>query len=141
MKAHEKLVWTADMSIGNNNVDKDHQKLIKIYNDLLDLRNQGYDSNEFSRILSEMTDYTMFHFKKEETYMTSFSYPESRNHRNEHVQMIYQVAMYNYELHNDGVNPDEILEFLKNWWTNHIRVHDEAYEKFKKENSVDAEYR
>ena len=86
MNAHEKLIWTDEMSIGNRNVDKDHQKLMKIYNDLLELTNKGYSSNEFSRILSDMTDYTMFHFKKEEAYMTSFSYPEFRNHRNEHVQ-------------------------------------------------------
>lgn len=141
MNAHEKLVWTQEMSIGNSKVDKDHQKLVNIYNDLLDLTNKGYSSNEFSRILSDMTDYTMFHFKKEETYMVSFSYPEFKNHRNEHVQMIYQVAMYNYELHNNGVDPYEILGFLKSWWTNHIKIHDGAYERFRTENHAEAEYR
>lgn len=140
MNTHDRLVWTEEMSIGNNKIDEDHQKLMNIYNDLLDLTNKGFDSNEFSRILSDMTDYTMYHFKKEEAYMTSFSYPDFQNHRNEHVQMIYKVAMYNYELHNDGVDPDEILEFLKNWWLNHIKVHDEAYERFKTENQIITDY-
>ena len=44
------------MSIVNSHIDRHHKKLIKIYNDLLELRNCGYDSNEFSRILSDMTD-------------------------------------------------------------------------------------
>lgn len=141
MNANERLIWTEEMSIGNSKVDKDHQKLISIYNDLLDLTTKGYSSSEFSRILSAMTDYTMFHFKKEEAYMMSFSYPEFRTHRNEHVQMIYQVAMYNFELHNDGVDTEEILVFLKNWWASHIKTYDEAYERFKTENHFEAEYR
>lgn len=141
MNADKEIIWTEELSVGNSDIDKDHQKLIKIYNDLLELRNKGYNSHEFARILTEMTDYTMFHFKKEEAYMMSFSFPEFEYHRKKHVQLIYQVAMYNYELYNDGVDSDEVLKFLKDWWTNHIIVHDKAYEKFKTETRANAKYR
>ena len=117
----EKLEWSNNLSIGNTNIDNDHKKLIKIYNDLIDLIELDRNREEFAKILSKMTDYVLKHFKKEETYMQEFSYPKLTEHKQYHRDYSYKVAMYNVNLF--GINPPEpreVIKFFEKWWTNHI---------------------
>jgi hemerythrin len=133
MSSLEKIEWSESLSIGNLSVDKDHKKLIDIYNALVDLVEFKKSKNEFSRILSEMTDYSLLHFKKEEAYMKAFKYPEVSAHIQSHMAYIYKVSMFNIELSRfSTVDPKEVIEFLEKWWVNHIIEKDTEYEKYRK---------
>lgn len=134
----KKLVWTNEFSIGNEDVDYDHNKLLDIFNDLVELIEYKIeykkDRQEFAKILTKMTDYSLNHFKKEEEYMRKMSYPLLSEHKNYHRDYVYIVAMYNVDLL--SINPPEpkdIIAFLEKWWTNHILTHDDKYEKYKNE--------
>ena len=137
----KKIEWSNNLSIGNTNIDDDHKKLFEIYNNLIDLIELNKSRKEFAEILSKMTDYALKHFKKEEIYMHEFSYPKLAEHQKYHRDYKYKVAMYNVDLL--GTNPprpEEIINFLKKWWLNHIMNSDVEYENYKKEIKSDTKY-
>ncbi len=136
-----KLIWADELSIENPAIDKEHKKLIEIYNDLVDFVRRKGNRKEFAEILSKMTDYSLEHFRKEEKYMEKFGYPKLSEHQRFHRNYIYLVTMYNNQLseHNPP-DPKEIINFLGRWWLNHIRRSDKEYESYKKENHLDAQY-
>ena len=141
METTRKVVFWDRLSIGNPDIDKDHKKLLEIYNDLVDLIELKKSREEFAKILTRMTDYSLEHFKKEEKYMEYLSYPKFKEHKDFHKSYIYSVAMYNVDLL--GANPpdpEQIIGFLKKWWIHHILQVDLQYETFKKENELDVKY-
>jgi hemerythrin len=139
---YEKIIWDHNFSIGNVKIDEEHKLLLKIFNELVDyintLNNEG---DEFARLLSGMTDYSLTHFQREEQYMLNFSYPKLEEHKRYHKNYIYKVAMYNVNLLVPNP-PDtkEILDFLKEWWSSHILKIDADYERYKKEVQFDVTY-
>ena len=142
MEKLERLRWSDELSIGNVNVDKDHKKLIEIYNDLVDLIELGRDREEFAIILSKLTDYTLTHFRKEEDYMEKFSYPDLSEHKNYHCDFMYKVAMFNVDLlSSNPPEPKSIIKFVDKWLAQHIMKNDADYEKYKNEIQSDAIYR
>jgi hemerythrin len=141
MNTLKKITSWNELSIGNEDVDQDHQRLLEIYNELVDLVELKKTREDFARILSMMTDYSLIHFRKEEVYMENFSYPKLDEHKKYHNNYIYSVSMYNANLL--GPNPPdpiEIVMFLKKWWQHHILQLDIEYEIFKRDNQFDIQY-
>src|ERR1035437_8156656 len=134
MEKLERMRWSDELSIGNVNVDKDHKKLIEIYNDLVDLIELDRNREEFAIILSKLTDYTLTHFRKEEDYMQKFSYPNLSEHKNYHCDFMYKVAMFNVDLlSTNPPDPKGIINFVDKWLSQHIMKNDADYEKYKNE--------
>ena len=137
-----KMYWKPELSIGNVDIDKEHQVLLEVNNDLIDLLETKGNREEFARILTKMTDYTLKHFKNEETYMQEFNYPKFNRHRKCHCDYIYEVSMFNVNLSDDNpTDPVIIIEFLKKWWINHILVNDMDYERYKKKINSTVSYK
>ncbi|HNX54051.1 MAG TPA: hemerythrin family protein [Prolixibacteraceae bacterium] len=131
-----------NLSIGNNDIDDDHTKLIEIINDLNDLIQTRGTREDFARILSLMTDYSLTHFRQEELYMQEFDYPKFNVHKKSHLEYIYKVSNYNLDLaKKNPPEPQEIVDFLRTWWQNHILMLDAAYEKYRKQANIEATYR
>jgi len=141
METTRKVILWDRLSIGNPEIDNDHKMLLEIYNDLVDLIEFKKSREEFAKILTKMTDYSLGHFKKEEKYMEYISYPKLKEHRDFHRNYIYKVSMFNVDLlGTNPPNPEEIIDFLKKWWINHILKFDLQFETFKKENELDVKY-
>ena len=54
--------WQDSFSVGNKTMDEQHKKMIGILNQLHDAMSEGKPTNEIGLIVSEMVDYTKFHF-------------------------------------------------------------------------------
>jgi hemerythrin-like metal-binding protein len=138
---HKRIEWSKEFSIGNNKIDKDHIIIINLVNKLIDIIERGLGSTEFARILTEMIDYSLNHFKKEEAYMIKLGYPSLSQHQKAHRTYLYKATMFNVEfMEKNQIDPWKIVEFLINWWENHIQKVDADYEAFKKKTQSDAEY-
>lgn len=134
MENNGKIIWNNEFSIGNSDIDAVHKSLIDIYNNMIEFNESKGNREEFAIILSKMTEYAMKHFKKEEEYMKKMAYPKFSSHKSHHKSYIYKVSMYNIDLL--GVDPpeaNEVIDFLKKWWVNHILLIDKKYEDYKKE--------
>lgn len=141
MEIFEKINWGTELSIGNLSIDNDHRKLIEIYNHLVELTKSKGRRDEFAEILTDLTEYSLYHFQREEDYMNKMSYPKLDQHISYHRDYIYKVAMFNYKLM--GVDPPKlevIIIFLSKWLEQHILISDKDYETYKNIIDTDATY-
>lgn len=115
------LEWTDALSVGFEEIDADHKKLVAIVNDLNDAVQSGGDTKTVGRVLEDLLSYTAWHFRHEERLMQSYGDPSFEDHKARHTELI-ETAEEIYQHHLDGnMNPvTELLPFLKEWLTNHI---------------------
>ncbi len=121
------IIWSNSYSVGNSEIDAQHQKLIdlinKLYNLYLDKNLDG-----IKEVISEIKDYTHYHFSAEEKLFRGKNYPEANEHTKLHDNFIDELN----ELNNSYVNSPSILTmktmtFLQKWLTNHILKEDKKY--------------
>lgn len=134
------ITWEDSFSIGISEIDEQHQKMLAIINKLFDLfgNKKHEDQAEIARIIKEMTDYALYHFRTEEKYFELFSYPKSAEHIEIHNQYRSKIEEWRqrYDANKDKAIFFEISEFLQDWWTWHINNTDRDYAPFLKANGV-----
>lgn len=121
--------WTEENSVGVGELDKQHQKLFSIVNNLYDLMTQSKAQEEISGILDELAKYADYHFKTEEKYFEQFNYENKLEHILLHKQYKEKVSQFIRD-NNDGggtVISFDILDFLEDWWLGHINNEDKRY--------------
>lgn len=131
------LVWSDDYSVGIDEFDEDHKKMLNLINNLRAavLCNTG---EEFERHnLREMVAYAREHLKREEALMEQYGYPDYEGHKAQHDQMIGYVEDYAKKYEEKGrAILREIAEYLTLWLTQHIYVTDKKYTAFFNERGV-----
>ncbi len=129
-----KIELTEELLTNNPTIDTDHQQIINIYNNLIDISKNDFDPELFVNVLTDMSKYALHHFKHEELFMESFSYPSFKEHKGLHTAFLKKVSMYNLIYFKDhSVSVFEVLEYLQNWWINHIKIEDQKYMEYQKE--------
>ncbi|MCX8069933.1 MAG: bacteriohemerythrin [Thermodesulfovibrionales bacterium] len=131
----EQFVWSEDLAVGIDEIDNQHKKLIGLINQLAILKEQQTSDREYIHsLLSELFNYTIYHFFTEEQIMENISYPEYGSHKMEHVNLSARVVDY-FERFSRGEEylQSEIYEFLKAWLNSHIKNTDTKLGKFIRE--------
>jgi len=129
-----KIDWQDSFSVGNDEIDQQHKKWIKIFNNMHEALING-DAADYKSItlksLQEMLDYSRMHFNFEENYMAKINYPDLVAHRRIHKDFDTQVYQL-YRQADDGhtVLNTEIIQMIKNWLTQHILIEDTKYKIF-----------
>lgn len=121
------LEWDESLSVGNDLIDADHQKLFEIINRL---RSQDCESREaLTAILNELVDYSVYHFGREEELMAKNGYTRLGKHQEEHGYFIAKVGGIGLQLERDPLDRvrNEASEFLSLWLSSHIRTSDKDY--------------
>ena len=127
----EKIVWDNNYSVGVQNLDEQHKRIIEIINKLIGAKDATVDSEIISDALSEMTKYASEHFETEEKLMGEYNYPDYSLHKDQHNQFRKQTVKFCLDaMHYDTAVPIEVLTFLKEWWINHILDSDMQYKTF-----------
>ena len=87
------------------------------------------------KILSELVDYSDYHFRTEDNYMIENSYPLFLSHRKEHLAYIKKVGNLITDFENNAESlSEDLLEFLCGWWQTHISESDLKYARYIKAN-------
>ena len=73
--------------------------------------------------------YVELHFKAEEALMVEAGYPAFEEHITLHRKLAEKTRKLSLNL-NKINDPNILLEFLKNWWLNHINKEDKKYAPF-----------
>jgi len=129
----EPFQWdSASLGLGIEAMDEQHRKLISLMNRLQDLSVSG-ESAGISTILKELYNFTIYHFREEEIYMESISYPDFEGHRYVHKDLLRRLEGYTVDFEKTGVLNQEIFDFLVLWLTAHIRMMDTRYSEFSRE--------
>jgi len=129
--------WTDNMSVGNNEIDEQHKKLIDIINKLHDQMKIGKGKEILGVIINGLMSYTVFHFSFEEKLFDQYKYTDTLKHKKEHDDLVDQVETFKNKVIKDNTYPTlEIMTFLRDWLTNHILVSDKKYSAFFKEKNI-----
>ncbi len=127
----EPIKWTAELSVGVNEIDEQHQKLYAIIDELAAARSAVMDKGAVLAILTQLVDYSDYHFRTEDNYMIENNYPLFLSHRKEHLAYINKMGMLIDDLEKKGPTlTDDILEFLCEWWQAHISQSDLKYARY-----------
>ncbi|XPV75043.1 MAG: bacteriohemerythrin [Desulfovibrio sp.] len=115
------IEWSSQLSVGFEEMDDDHKKLVGIVNTLNDAVADGCSDEDIEDILEELLSYTNWHFRHEERLMQEFEYPEYDAHKEEHSDLVQQASELFKKFQNgDKSVPELLLPFLKEWLANHI---------------------
>ncbi len=132
------IAWSLEKySVKIKDVDEQHQKLIKILNELHEATNVGHGEDIIQNIVAELESYTRYHFELEEKLMRTNHYPDYQEHKKKHDFFTGHVA----ELH-AGLNAEEkgltvdALTFLRDWVHEHITGTDKAYSTYLNDKGV-----
>ncbi len=121
------IEWQDRFSVGVDAIDRDHKALIGMLNRARQIAESAGSTKQLADILSELQQYTQYHFRREEAMMEACDYPDLENHRKAHQFLIRQVAEIQQQLQQGHLQARDLVVYLNNWWVDHIQGMDQAY--------------
>jgi len=131
------LTWNSKYSVGVKPLDSQHTVLFGLLNDLHGAMMKGQAQSLTQTLLQKLVQYTRTHFKDEEAMLAATKYPGLASHKVIHVALIKQVEEYAVRYHAGEISVNlELLNFLRDWLTNHIQKVDHEYGPWLNEHGV-----
>lgn len=115
------ISWSNMLSTGISEQDTQHKKLIDLINQLNDSMQAGKSTEVLGKVLSELVNYTVYHFGYEEKLMAQHKYEDTPAHKAEHTKFVQTAGDLKKKFDSgNAVISVEIMNFLRDWLTNHI---------------------
>jgi len=128
-----RIEWNDSLKLGVSEIDKQHEKLIGLINNLYDAVTQGKAQDIVADIVSEAHDYIDYHFSTEQRLMEVNGYPAEDDHVDEHENYILKSSDYLVAAQDDAKGlAQDVLEYLTDWWKTHINGTDRKLAMFLK---------
>jgi hemerythrin len=120
------IVWSKILSVGVEEIDEDHRKLVNIFNILNHAVGSGESREYLAAILEELINCTVWHFSHEERLMLKHRYADMSAHQAEHRELIASAKELQQQiLGADKAVADENIACLERWLTGHILTTDQ----------------
>ncbi len=115
------IAWSNMLSTGVSEQDTQHKKLIDLINQLNDAMLANKGSEVLGKVLSELVNYTVYHFGYEEKLMATHKYEDTPAHKAEHAKFVQTAGdlKKKFDAGNATITT-EIMNFLRDWLTTHI---------------------
>lgn len=127
------IEWRESLSIGVEEIDKQHKELLRRFDGLLNACKEGKGIDELKGLLDFLSDYVRIHFNDEEAIQRQHHYPGYEDHRKEHASFVVQLNELRQEIDTHGMSVHHVMEtnnLLLKWLINHISVVDKELGKF-----------
>lgn len=125
------MTWTEDFSVRIESIDKQHQRLIELINELHEAMLSGTTRDSIGYILTSLIDYTKSHFAYEEGLFEHSEYPDVAAHKAAHAALTEKVvALQTSFAAGEAVMGMDVMSFLKDWLTGHIMGTDKKYSAY-----------
>ena len=133
----ETLEFAPGLRLGIDLIDEQHRRFYEIMNNLIAADLEADQRDLVCGILNELAEYVAEHFSTEEELMARFEYPDRAAHQLQHVHFAAQVEDFHrkYERSEIGLE-DEIMAYMVDWFTRHVRQEDPKYVELFKANGV-----
>lgn len=119
------ISWKESYAIGNKTIDDQHKILFELCDKIMDLQRDKYIMDKYDKIMdviTQLVDYTTFHFHEEEAYMKEINYSGYEDQKTEHDKFVEKLLDVNLKEMDD--NQDEYVEklliFVLDWLSDHI---------------------
>lgn len=126
------IAWDEDFSTGVKKIDDQHKLLLAMINKVhalsMDSASIASKTAEIMPVFDELNRYANYHFRTEEFLMRQHLEPNeaTAQHAIAHGAYWPTIATFEKKLQQgeDSGVIDELTEYLKKWWINHILVVD-----------------
>ena len=123
--------WSEDYSVSVQVFDAHHKRLFALIDRLYQAMRAGTTGSELAAIFDELASYTGYHFTAEEAAFDHFGYPGCERQKAQHRELIAEVKRLRGDLEaGKGLVAVEVMEFLRDWLTQHIKGCDKLYAEF-----------
>lgn len=124
------FTWKESFNTGISEIDAQHRSIVDKINDLHDSHGHA-DRGMIAGIIAGLTRYTIEHFSLEEQLFDSAGFPDSQAHRRQHELFREKLADlgHDFDQGKSGVEV-ETLQFLKEWFIDHILTMDMNYRPY-----------
>lgn len=78
------ITWDEKYSVGIDEFDAHHKRLFSLINNLHEGILAGTGKEVLGKVLSELVNYTVYHFRAEESAFQKYGYQEMKAHKVEH---------------------------------------------------------
>lgn len=120
--------WEEKYSVGIQSIDNQHKEIFGLLDKLFESLKSGKAPVTTNTIITELENYAVAHFHKEEFFFRQFNYADSADHINEHRQFIEKILVIKADARSGKLTSSfELINFLKNWIEHHILVVDMKY--------------
>ena len=131
------IKWNNDLGVNIAEIDRQHQQLIILINELHSAMLQGRGQQILGKIMKGLSEYIDEHFTTEEKYFHQFNYPDRDDHIREHTEFTEKINEFKQDmLRGDQNITIEMIDFLSEWLANHILILDKKYEQFLHQHGV-----
>jgi hemerythrin len=125
------IEWDSSFQLDISEIDKQHQMLIKMLNDLYVAMQFKKKKAELGKLLNRMSVYAAFHFAKEENLLEMSGYPDTDTHITEHSDFEKKVFAFEQKFASGRADLSmEIMTFLGDWLADHIKGSDRNFATF-----------
>ncbi len=125
------LSWEDKYSIGIQEMDDQHRRIVELINTLYDGRIEGNADTATLEALDGVTKYARKHFKDEEDLMEKVNFPQLEEHRAEHHQLVKSIIEFHKRVKGNSPPTNfELFSFLRKWLVEHIVESDKVYGKY-----------
>ncbi len=126
-----KIEWQEKYRIGIDEIDEQHKRLFKLFNDINDIENLNVLSDEVVSALFAIINYAKLHFSCEEDYMERINYTLIEEHKKEHSEFRKKAIELCDRAERQKVTiPKDIIDFLGSWIEEHIIKSDAKISKY-----------
>ena len=122
-----KTIWTSNLNTGIEAIDRQHKKIAEYINQLDDAISGGGKRELVAKVIDNLVDYTVSHFKYEERMLEQAEYPFLKAHQNVHQLFIKRLNGYQERFKRGENISEDLLTFMFNWLFGHIRHDDMDY--------------
>jgi diguanylate cyclase (GGDEF)-like protein/hemerythrin-like metal-binding protein len=112
------LAWSAVHAIGIEEIDDQHMHLAELIDELSAELKGNFDGNTIAAKMSDLTQYTAFHFATEERLMEQHQVEDLVRHREEHRRLLHDVQ--NLQVDGDLVSVSLVVRYLQEWLLRHV---------------------
>ncbi len=123
------IIWDTQKNIGISILDEQHRGIVATINSLYYFIQHGHGLEALQPTLQILEQYIGFHLKTEEMFLNEGLYPDITENLIMQKQILNSLRRVSNEakLNKD---PDLLLQFIKNWWIDHIRKEHKEYSQY-----------
>ncbi len=126
------IVWKDEFNLGIPIIDEQHRGIVTTINTYHYFLTVGNAETILAPTLITLDQYAKAHFTTEENILEEIKYPELRDHLRLHNELFEKMTIISNEAeaHKDY---NIVLNFLRQWWMDHIRTEDIKYSIYLKQ--------
>lgn len=119
------IEWSDELSVGVEEIDKDHRTLLEIVNRFFDAYRFSSTRSTVLSALTNIADYASWHFDHEERIMRREKFPGLEDHKQQHTALLDRLAglIAGFETGRADIT-EATLDFLSDWVLVHLKTQD-----------------